>query len=477
MSTTYHLCFLKSTIILDLGYIIIGMKLQNIQEAQAFLAQFIPQGAKQVFSENEGLLRQQKLLEFLDNPQETVKVIHVAGTSGKGSTVQIISSLLIELGFTVGLTVSPHILDVRERFQINNTLICEHEFCEYLTEIMPAIERMKETTFKKPTFFEITTALAFYIFSKKNVNYAVVETGLGGLFDGTNVVKRSDKVAVLTKIGLDHTAILGNSLTKIAFQKAGIIQKGNKVFSIEQSPYVEKVFKRVAQEKQAHLQFIRKGKEIETITSSGKYIVFDFEFRSARLQKVELGLLGSYQVENASLALAVVKYLSDRDAFLFNEKHIRHVLQTISVPGRFEIFSFVNSQIIIDGAHNPQKLLAFLTSLEQLYPDQKFDFLITFKQSKNYKKMLEILVNYANKIIITSFATKKQGMIMSSVNPEDIAKILETLGFKHYSIQENPLEVIHNYCNEGKNLVITGSLYLVSEVYPYLRSNFDKKSH
>lgn len=444
------------------------MKFSNMSQAQAFLNQYIPKGIKQVFSEDVGLIRQKQLLAFLDNPQDKLKVIHIAGTSGKGSTVQIISSLLLAHGFKVGLTVSPHIVDLRERFQINNTLISEDEFCQYLEELLPAIEKMQETEFKKPTYFEITVALAYYIFHKCHVDYAVVETGLGGLYDGTNVVSSKNKIAVITKIGLDHTQILGEKITDIAFQKAGIIQKGNFVLSIEQEHSVEDIFQKVAQKKHANLVFIHKDTEIKNIRNTSKGLIFDFAFANKEFNNIEVSLQGTYQAENAGLALAVLYHISSRDSFLIYETHLRKALKNINIQGRFETFAINGAEIIIDGAHNPQKIESFLQSLQMKHPTKKFHFLIAFKQSKDYENMVKILVPYAEYITITSFSNNKQGMLTSSVDPKEIASVLDTLQFNNYSIQSDSQKVIQKTIDCKQQLIITGSLYLVSEVYSYL---------
>lgn len=446
------------------------MKIETMQQSHDFLSQFIPQGVKQVFAEDLGLKRAKQLLVFLDNPQNKLKVIHVAGTSGKGSTVQIISSLLIAQGFHVGLCVSPHLIDLRERFQINNTLISEKEFATYLTDIIPAIEKMKHTPFKKPTFFEITMALAFYIFWKKKVDYAVVETGLGGLFDGTNVVERKDKVAVITKIGHDHTHILGKTLPKIAYQKAGIIQPGNICIVIEQKPRVEVVFQKIAKEKNASLRFVRTTKEIRHIQQGDHTISFDFISQNLSWKGITLGLDGFYQAENAGLALAVLSYLSQRDTFPIREENARRALKHIVIPGRFQTFRKNGVEIIIDGAHNPQKMEAFINSLQQKYQNKKLHFLIAFKQAKDYKKMLKIILPVAKSIVLTDFSHAKQGFHIASVSPQEIAKQLEMWQFSNHQISSKPVSVLREYSSSDTPLVVTGSLYLVGDVLSYLNS-------
>lgn len=193
------------------------MSINNFKQAEEFLASHIPKTTSTIFPGEVGLNRAKDFLHLLGDPQEKLKIIHVAGTSGKGSTCYLISSLLESQGFKVGLHQSPHLTDVTERFQINNQNISKEDFVDYLNKIIPAIEKIKHIT-----YFEILVGLAFYIFNDKKVDYAVMETGLGGWYDGTNVVSRPDKLSVITKIGLDHTAILGETIEKIALQKAMI---------------------------------------------------------------------------------------------------------------------------------------------------------------------------------------------------------------------------------------------------------------
>ncbi len=198
---------------------------KNYSQILSYLYGFIPDRYSLKFSGQAGIERTKYLLQLLDNPQEKIKVIHIAGTSGKGSTAYLISKLLQHHGFKVGLQVSPHLIDIRERFQINNQLIPEELFVRTFQEIKPTIEKAKNSHWGKLTFFEILVSFAFYFFWKNKVDYAVMETGLGGLYDGTNVVENKNKLVVLTKIGLDHQWILGSTYEKIASQKAGIIKK------------------------------------------------------------------------------------------------------------------------------------------------------------------------------------------------------------------------------------------------------------
>lgn len=418
------------------------MNFSSFKQAQEFLYKQIPSDKAKRYPGEFGLGRMRYFLSLIGDPQNKLKVIHIAGTSGKGSTAYLISILLVSQGFKVGLHVSPHLVDIRERCQINNKLISEKDFIDGVNDLFPAYKKISKTKWGSPTYFELLTALAYLIFQKKKVDYAVIETGLGGWYDATNTVSRQDKVAVLTKIGLDHTEILGKTIDEIALQKAKIIQNGNVAFSIEQEPEAKKIIEKIAKEQNAKLTFVKK----------------QTDFR--------LGLMGDYQYENASLALVVVNYLSKRDKFKLESYKVRKVLKGAKFPGRFEIIKFKNKTLILDGAHNPQKMKAFITSLKKLFPSKKFDFLVAFKKEKDYSKMLRLIVPIAKTITITSFSLGTYDLKPMSEKPEIIVKELQKLKFQSYFSIQDPIKAYKKVLSEKNNIVITGSLYLLAKVYP-----------
>ncbi|MDO9028430.1 MAG: Mur ligase family protein, partial [Candidatus Roizmanbacteria bacterium] len=363
------------------------MLIRTFKQAEEFLSSHIPKQIQQRFPGEIGLNRTKYFLKLLGDPQNKLKVIHIAGTSGKGSTCYLISSLLKAHGFKVGFHQSPHLTDVRERFQINNQIISKEEFIFYLNKIIPIINMVGKTFHGSLTYFEILVGLAYLIFLDKKVDYAVMETGLGGWYDATNVVERPDKLAVLTKIGLDHTNILGKTIKEIALQKAMIINNKSQVISINQLPSAKKVIEEVVRKKQAKVIFVTKN-------------------------NFKLNLIGEYQKENASLALESLRFLGKRDRFLINQEKIKKVFATAHFPGRFDVKKAClpagrskEKTVVFDGAHNPQKMLAFINALIKEYPDKKFNFLLAFKSGKDYKKILKIITPWADSITLTSFFT------------------------------------------------------------------------
>jgi len=442
--------------------------IKNYNQAIDYLHTTIPSN-KNKYPGNIGLLRQKEILHLLGDPQNKIKAIHIAGTSGKGSTAFYIYSLLISHGFKVGLTISPHLIDIRERFQINNTLISKKEFINTLNQIIPIINSIDLKKFGKPTFFEIINALAFSIFYQKKVDYMVVETGLGGLIDGTNAITSSDQICVFTKLGLDHTSVLGKNISSIAFQKAGIIHPKNPVFSINQIKVAQSVFLKQAQTNQTSVNYILPQKNFKNIKTNSDYLKYNFSFNDLKIRDLKIKSLALYQVENSALALSVVSFLSKRDNFLLDESKIRRTFLSSSFPGRMDIIHFNNKQIILDGAHNPQKMMALVRSIKNSFPDKKFTFLIAFKQRKDFSKMLKMIIPIANQIILTKFKVASDYMIQLSQSQTSLVKIFKKLNFSDFKYIPDKSLALDAVLNVNHPVIITGSLYLLSEIYPLLK--------
>lgn len=449
------------------------MRIKDFSGAQQFLFQQIPRGKKLMFPGSLGLKRTQYLLKCLGSPQNQLRIIHVAGTSGKGSTSYLISLMLKSLGFRVGLHLSPHLHDVRERLQIDNRLISQEKFVYYLNRLLPAIETVKNTTLGSPTYFEILVALAFYGFVGEHVDYAVVETGMGGLYDATNTVERKDKLVVLTKIGLDHTRILGNTIGKIALQKAEIIQSSNTVVSLWQRKSARLVIEEVAQKRGAEVRFVKKDKNFKHMQTNTEGTVFDFAFHDKKISGVRLGLTGSHQAENCALALAAIYLLSKRDGFTFNVSTIKAILPHARFAGRLEVVKKGGKTIIIDVAHNPQKMATFIKNLKMLFPHNTFDFLIAFKKDKDYMQMLKYIVPVAQNITVTSFFVDRQDLIHLSQDPEEVGEAISDLQYNNYEVVRDPRSALTHALSSARTLlVITGSVYFVGEIYPLLEVYF-----
>lgn len=439
----------------------------SIQDIEHYLLKLIPDSSKLRFPGNDGIIRTKEFLRLLGSPQNKLKVIHVAGTSGKGSTSFMVSNMLATHGFKVGLSLSPHLLDIRERLEINNSLISLNKCITYFNAIKPAIEQMEATQYGKITYFEAMVGMTYYVFSQEKVDYAVIETGLGGQFDGTNVIDREDKLSVLSKVGFDHMKILGNSLSEIAHQKALICSKKGDLISIYQYPSVVKEIKKVIDQKKGNLYMVEKN-STSNIKLSQENTTFTFMWNSFRFKNLTLGLLGAHQVQNASLALATVCHLSKREGFPIDQDRIMLMLRTIRFKGRFDIIKRKGNKVILDGAHNVPKMKALLKTLKSLFPETQFTFIIAFKKGKEYKKMIELIIPYAKKILITHIFSESQDLQHFSVEPSDILNLIIQSGFSSVSIVNNMKDIIKLMDEKDTTYVVSGSLYLLGDIYTAL---------
>lgn len=389
------------------------------------------------------LERMQKLMAALGNPQNKLKVIHVAGTSGKTSTCYYIAALLKAAGQRTGLTISPHIDNVSERLQIDLEPLPEATFCRVLSEFIDIVE----ATGLKPTYFELLVALAYWYFAREQVDYAIIEVGLGGLLDGTNVVERADKICVITDIGLDHTSVLGKTLPEITAQKAGIIHPHNVVFCYQQSTEVMNVIREVTRQQQAELHEVRNP--------------------SSDMLPLHLPL---YQQRNWYLAYHVFEYVAERDKLtLLNAKDLQTTTRT-RIPARMEIVQRAGHTLVIDGAHNAQKLAALGASLDDLFGRQKTAVLFSLVQSSQLRlrTSLKALLSFTDHLIITTFVSQ-QDFLKQSVNPRRAVEQCQALGFKSVEVISEPAAAYKALLKRPESIhVVTGSFYLLNHIRPLI---------
>jgi len=396
------------------------MKINTLSDAEEFLIRFVPPKVKRVYD----LRRMYELMELLGNPQDSLRVVHVAGTAGKTSTSYYIAKMLQLSGKRVGLTVSPHNTAVNERVQIDGQPLPEAEFCRLLSEFLD-IKGVQEL---KPTYFELLVAFAYWVFALKKVDYGVVEVGLGGLLDGTNVVSRSDKVCVITDIGLDHVAVLGNTLEEIAFQKAGIIQDHNVVLMLQQQDVVIAVVYDYAAKKHAKL-FIHE--------------------QSADTPKN----MPLFQARNWSLAHDVCEYLANRDDFTIHELHDEALWR---VPGRMDVIN----NFILDGAHNPLKFAALVNSLKKQFPNQKFNFILAMKKAHLGENM-DLIAPIAAKVMCVPVSPSQDFHELPG-NPDNVIEAAKAAGLDNLEIVGDIQEAI-KLAPPDELTVITGSLFLLGQ--------------
>lgn len=440
----------------------------SLADIERYLQKYIPNAALVRFPGEEGITRTKEFLKLLGSPQNTIPCIHVAGTSGKGSTSFMISSFLHALGFTVGLHLSPHLLDIRERSMINNTLLNEKKYIRYFEEIVPAIEKMRSTTYGAITYFEVMVGFIYYVFAKEKVDYMVVEVGLGGLYDGTNVIERQDKLSVITKIGFDHVKVLGNTLTEITHQKAGICIKGGDIIAIHQFKTAEKEIKNIVREKKARLHMIKREDVRRVVLEDGK-THFDLRWNDKIYTDIIIGLLGHHQAENAALALRALFYLGERDGFEVDMGKVRECASKLRFKGRMDILIYNGKSIILDGAHNEQKMKAFTKAASQISPHKKYTFLIAFKKGKDYIKMVKLIIPFAERIGITTIFSTNPDFSHFSTDPEVIKERLVKDRFGNCEIVDGRKGMLSFIKKSKTDVIITGSLYLLGDVYTLLK--------
>ena len=350
---------------------------------------------------NFGLSRMEELLEKLGNPHKKLKYIHLAGSNGKGSTLHYIKEMLITEGYTVASFTSPFLEEINEQLRINDENISDEDFIATFQELSPVIQEMDQAG-NGPTQFEILTAMAFSYFHHRKVDLVLLEAGLGGRLDSTNVIV--PLVSIITSISLEHTNILGNTLAEIASEKAGIIKAGVPIISGVTEEEPAQVIEQTAQSLEAPYVQLTKDIVVRDINHTDSTQSFTFAMGDTVLENLSLQMLGRHQVNNAALAVAAVTLL--KDVFPISETSIREGLLKAKWKGRFEKISD-KPTIIIDGAHNEAGIRVLLETLRTQYPNRNYRFVFSALRDKNYTKMIQLLDEVATEIIITEFTHER----------------------------------------------------------------------
>jgi len=362
----------------------------------------------------------QLLKEYLAFPPHTTRVVHVAGTNGKGSTCAMVDSIARASGNRSGLFTSPHLIDYRERIQVNGQQISEEACAAMLTELKHICEKFGQ----HPTFFEISLALAMRWFKEQECQIVVLETGMGGRLDATTAVPAD--VCVITSIGMDHTQWLGDTLEKIAVEKAGIFVEGKPAISAPQEPSVESVLAKEASETRTPLTIIREP-----------------------LVGYSSGLAGKHQQWNAALAVAAVH----ETGCTLNADIIRHGLGRLSWPGRFET---IRPNIILDGAHNPHAAQALIDTWKETHPGQKSTLIFSAVDDKDISKVLELLASVSERILLCPINSPR------AISADDLAAALP-LNAPPHEVHGNLISAIDAAASHTDPILIAGSLYLIGE--------------
>jgi len=447
--------------------------IQTFTQALDFIQSRRPTDFEKIYSGNHSMKRVKYLLELLSNPQETIRVIHIAGTSGKGSTAIFCSKILESANLKIGLTLSPPLKGFLERIQINSLPISQDLFFKYFLEFYPTLLQAEETKKTEYTFFEIVAILAYYIFKQENVDYAVIETGLGGLLDASNTIKNPEKVALITSIGYDHTEVLGKKITQIAKQKAGIIQHGQVAFKTVDQANVTEVFKKHCLETESVLFSVgprdKKTVGYNKLKTNEYGTKFNFGYDTLWINDIILNQIGDFQALNCSLALAACIYISRRDEFRLDPELVKTNLRSVKIPGRFEKIKYKEQDFIFDLAHNPQKIEAVVNLIQTIYPGQKLNIIFGATKQKNTIKMLQELSKIAKNIILTEYKTVSSDSGKSSqslVELKEYSQTIKDFDLNKIQIANDMQQALDLATNEKsfKTLVI-GSTYLLTEMY------------
>lgn len=413
------------------------------------------------------LQRITKLLEYMGNPETSYRVIHVAGTNGKTSTSRMIESMLMEAGLTVGMTTSPHLHDVRERIRLQGEPIDFLKFIETYEELEPFLELVDTELGSRLSYFEVMTAMAFAAFSDAPVDVAVVEVGLGGSWDATNVVNAD--VCVITPIDLDHQKFLGETISEIAAEKAGIIKENNVVVSASQKPEAAQVIERKASETSSALFFAgRDFRVLERNLAIGGQMV-SIRGLSGQFDDVVLPLLGEHQAENAALAVAAIEtfFGAGVDERKLNAEIVEQGLARVTSPGRLEVVRR-GPTVLVDVAHNPHGATSLLNALETEFDFQYLIAIVGMFADKDAGSFLEILHPKLNHLIVTQTSHER------ALSVEKLHKIAERF-FDEDQLDSRPdvasaieyaIELADNVMIEeesGVGILITGSVYTVGQ--------------
>ncbi len=453
--------------------------------------------------------RMVEMLEYAGNPHKAFLSIHITGTKGKGSTSIMMSTILEHASLTTGLFTSPHLVDLKERIQINRQNISEQEFTSNLNELRPYIQHLRETEpSASPTFFEILTAIAMLYFKKEHAEMAVLEVGLGGRLDSTNVV--IPHVSIITNVGFDHTAILGNTLSSIAYEKTGIIKQGMPVVSAVEAPEALSVIEKTCKEKDARLYLLGRDIWIEDVhnvggntivrrsrnqsplyppyqggikggvKTCGKKNIFQNNISRGLMCKIKtwrhtydnifLPLIGIHQAKNCALVLGALEVMREQGDISIDDETVREALAQVYCPARIEVLR-ENPSIILDYAHTVDSMQSLKNTLLGNFTFNKLILVLGFSQDKDLDNILKEIVTVGDLIIVTRSKNPR------AAPPEDLYQRIERLCGKQPEITDNTQDAVtaaKRMASKEDLICITGSAYVAGEAMQALSMSIAK---
>lgn len=411
-----------------------------------------------------GLDSIKNLMRELGDVQEKLHILHIAGTNGKGSTGTFLAAILKEAGFSVGRYTSPAVFTPLEVWSINGTNISEEEYCQTLSQVKDACDILVSKGMPHPTIFEVETAVAFLYFYQKKCDYVLLETGMGGKEDATNLIQKP-VCSILTSISMDHMKFLGNTLTEIATQKAGIIKRDCPVFSSMQKEEVLLVIQKEAEKKKAVLsvahpdayQILQKGEDSTT-------------FVEPDLGEITIPMAGEYQLSNVSLAIEAAKWLLQEKQLENAKDIIRNGLKKAYWPGRFELLSR-EPDVIIDGAHNEDAALQLRKTVENCFTNRRITYIIGVLADKEHEKMLKIMLPLATKVYTVT--PQNDRALPGEMLAKEAAKFHSDVTVAK-SVEEAVMQALDQSKKEDVILAF-GSLSYLAEVKEAMKKATDKR--
>lgn len=424
----------------------------NYDEALRFIKDCAKFGVKL------GLERIGEILRRLGNPESKFRMVHIAGTNGKGSTAAMVDFIFQEAGYKTGRFTSPHLVSYRERFTANGVWISEEQLAQIVSRIRPVLEAVALEGFGNPTEFEIGTVIAFEFFAAQAVDVAIIEVGMGGRFDATNVIQ--PVLSIITRIDYDHQQYLGNSLTEIAYEKAGIIKPGVPVVIGVQLPEIENFLTQIASARGSKFKLASEiGLESVKVAESGTEALYQSTYFGPL--RVGLRLIGPHQAVNCLNALAGLHFLIDA-GFKISQSAVLNGLAKTVWPGRMERVKPPNSpdslKLYLDGAHNPNGARILVDTIKLLYPGRKVDMLAGILDNKSYAEMAAIFSEIAASVIVTGISGFK------AASTSELASIFTGHGVEAI-IEPVPADALNRLLASSNSVAVaTGSLYLIGEL-------------
>ncbi len=417
------------------------------------------------FGMNFGLERMNELLEEMNADHSSLKYVHFAGTNGKGSTLHFLKKILVEAGYRVGTFTSPHIETVQERIMINDAYIAEEDFLRLFNEVIHHVDRMEGKEIF-PTQFEILTVIALLYFEEQKPDIVLMETGLGGRLDSTNVIQ--PLLSVITTVSIDHTNVLGTTLEEIAFEKAGIIKQKADVITGVDSKEALDVIREKSKDTGSRLFVLGEDFLCTDRNSLAEGESFAFRYQKTYLEDLRISMIGRHQTNNAALAVMTAIHLNEEHGFNIGEKQIRTGLKQANWKGRLETMS-AHPTVIVDGSHNEEGVKALVDTIERRFPESRRIFVLATLADKENDKMVSCVESAADRIIFTEFEAER------AITAEKLASFSNTAEYKVIPDWRKAVEEGLGSLSEEDVLIVTGSLYFLYYTRPFIRNKLSEK--